>query len=400
MVNRWAVLRVFFVLWLTVGFVLPNTFWENISASALLRGYWSDLPPLSALLGAGAVFVMVWSSFGREAARERWASLLWLLLLVLASGYLFDPLGRGYSGVGCIRCAMVLLFITVGLACARLLSAHRLMGIITLLALGQAVYTLTYYWQGQNLFHTHRLARAGGTFGTPVHVYTLMLIALPMGVALWWRLRYHKVSIAILAMAPVMTIALWLTYSRSAWLAASVVLPAAVSALSRQKGLAIALGVAMWILLGGMYLLRLESSPLGDTTAQARVEIWRMGWKLFRENWLWGVGTDNVRLRYTSTWRGYAVSTWYGAPENQFLLWLCERGVWGGIFTAALVVAFLSRWRLLTPVNRWGLGGALLSIAILGMFQSVFGRVEEAVETVLLSAVWGATLREEAIDHA
>jgi O-antigen ligase len=274
------------------------------------------------------------------------------------------------------------------------------MGIITLLALGQAVYTLTYYWQGQNLFHTHRLARAGGTFGTPVHVYTLMLIALPMGVALWWRLRYHKVSIAILAMAPVMTIALWLTYSRSAWLAASVVLPAAVSALSRQKGLAIALGVAMWILLGGMYLLRLESSPLGDTTAQARVEIWRMGWKLFRENWLWGVGTDNVRLRYTSTWRGYAVSTWYGAPENQFLLWLCERGVWGGIFTAALVVAFLSRWRLLTPVNRWGLGGALLSIAILGMFQSVFGRVEEAVETVLLSAVWGATLREEAIDHA
>jgi O-antigen ligase len=400
MVNRWAVLRVFFVLWLTVGFVLPNTFWENISASALLRGYWSDLPPLSALLGAGAVFVMVWSSFGREAARERWASLLWLLLLVLASGYLFDPLGRGYSGVGCIRCAMVLLFITVGLACARLLSAHRLMGIIALLALGQAVYTLTYYWQGQNLFHTHRLARAGGTFGTPVHVYTLMLIALPMGVALWWRLRYHKVSIAILAMAPVMTIALWLTYSRSAWLAASVVLPAAVSALSRQKGLAIALGVAMWILLGGMYLLRLESSPLGDTTAQARVEIWRMGWKLFRENWLWGVGTDNVRLRYTSTWRGYAVSTWYGAPENQFLLWLCERGVWGGIFTAALVVAFLSRWRLLTPVNRWGLGGALLSIAILGMFQSVFGRVEEAVETVLLSAVWGATLREEAIDHA
>jgi len=201
-------------------------------------------------------------------------------------------------------------------------------------------------------------------------------------------------------MAPVMTIALWLTYSRSAWLAASVVLPAAVSALSRQKGLAIALGVAMWILLGGMYLLRLESSPLGDTTAQARVEIWRMGWKLFRENWLWGVGTDNVRLRYTSTWRGYAVSTWYGAPENQFLLWLCERGVWGGIFATALVVAFLSRWRLLTPVNRWGLGGALLSIAILGMFQSVFGRVEEAVETVLLSAVWGATLREEAIDHA
>jgi O-antigen ligase len=400
MVNRWAVLRVFFVLWLTVGFVLPNTFWENISASALIRWIWKDVPPLSALLGAGAVFVMVWSSFAREAARERWASLLWLLFLVLASGYLFDPLGRGYSGVGCIRCAMVLLFITVGLACARLLSAHRLMGIIALLALGQAVYTLTYYWQGQNLFHTHRLARAGGTFGTPVHVYTLMLIALPMGVALWRRLRYHKVSIAILAMAPVMTIALWLTYSRSAWLAASVVLPAAVSALSRQKGLAIALGVAMWILLGGMYLLRLESSPLGDTTAQARVEIWRMGWKLFRENWLWGVGTDNVRLRYTSTWRGYAVSTWYGAPENQFLLWLCERGVWGGIFATALVVAFLSRWRLLTPVNRWGLGGALLSIAILGMFQSVFGRVEEAVETVLLSAVWGATLREEAIDHA
>ncbi|MCL6476238.1 MAG: O-antigen ligase family protein [Firmicutes bacterium] len=400
MVNRWAVLRVLFVLWLTVGFVLPNTFWENISASALIRWIWRDLPPLSALLAAAIAFVVAWGSFGREAARERWASLLWLLLPVLASGYLFDPLERGYTGAGYMRCSMVLLFIAVGLACARLLRLDQLMGVVAVLAFGQAVYTLTYYWQGQNLFHTYRLARAGGTFGTPVHVYTLMLIALPMGVALWWRLRYHKVGIAVLTMAMLMSVALWLTYSRSAWLAASVVLPASLWALSRWKGLAVALGVALWILLGGMYLLRLESSPLGDTTAQARVEIWRMGWKLFRENWLWGVGTDNVRLRYTSTWRGYAVSTWYGAPENQLLLWLCERGVWGGVFAIMLVAGFFQRLRLLTPVYRWGLGGALLSIAILGMFQSVFGRVEEAVETLLLSAVWGSILREELTHHA
>ncbi|GIV16142.1 MAG: hypothetical protein KatS3mg022_1577 [Armatimonadota bacterium] len=198
-----------------------------------------------------------------------------------------------------------------------------------------------------------------------------------------------------------MVAALWVTYSRSAWLAVSVAIPMVVYALWARKRLAIALGVALWILLGGMYALRLESSaPLGDTTAQTRVDIWRMGWQTFVQNWLWGVGVDNVRLRYTSTWRGYAVSTWYGAPENQLLLWLCERGIWGGLFALALVMAFVQRWRQCQPVYRWGLGSALLAIGVLGMFQSVFGRVEESVETVLVNAIWASMLREEVVSDA
>jgi len=46
------------------------------------------------------------------------------------------------------------------------------------------------------------------------------------------------------------------------------------------------------------------------------------------------------------------------------------------------------------------LGGALLAMGILSMFQSVFGRVEEGVETVLMSAVWASMLREEAVSNA
>lgn len=360
-----------------------------------------DAPPLTALLVSAGVFVVVWWTFGRDARLERWASLLWLLLLVLASGYLFDPMGRGYTGVGYIRCAWLLCMLGAGALCARLLKPVELMAMVVTLAVAQAIYTLTYFAMGQNLFHTHRLARAGGTFGTPVHVYTMMLLALPTCLALMHRMRYHRVRGVLGIPALVMLAALWLSYSRSAWLAVSVVLPTVVYALWGQRRVAIALGMVLWILLGGMYVLRLESSPqLGDTTAQARVDIWRMGWQMFKENWLWGVGVDNVRLRYTSTWRGYAVSTWYGAPENQLLLWLCERGVWGGLFAIALVAALVRRLRLCQPVCRWGGGGALLTIGILGMFQSVFGRVEEGVETVLVSAIWASTIREEATHDA
>jgi hypothetical protein len=394
--GRWLV-----ALWLLVGYTLPYTCWQKYSAEAFIRRTLADAPPLTVLLGSAAVFGAVWSTFAREARQERWASLLWLLWLVLASGYLFDPLGRGYTGVGYVRCAWVLCLLSAGLGCARLLTPTQLMGMVVVLAVAQAGYALVYFALERNLFYTHWLARTGGTFGTPVHVYTLMLLALPMCLALMHRLRYHGVRIALGVAAPVMLGALWLAYSRSAWMAAGIVLPTAVYTLWGQRHRAIILGVVFWILLGAMHALRLGGSPqLGDTTAQARVDIWRMGWQMFAQSWLWGVGTDNVRLRYTSTWRGYAVSTWCGAPENQLLLWLCERGIWGGIFGMALVTALVRRLRQMQPVYRWGLGGALLAMGILSMFQSVFGRVEEGVETVLMSAVWASMLREEAVSNA
>lgn len=419
--KAWSLLRWLVACWLLVGYALPNTLWQKGSAEVLIRRALADAPPSAALLVSAGVFVVAWRAFARDVRLERWASLLWLLLLVLASGYLFDPIGRGYTGVGYVRCAWVLCLLTVGIACARLLAPAELMAIVTSLAVVQAGYALVTFATGQNLFYTHELARAGGTFGTPVHVYTMMLLALPMCLALMRRWCYDKpqrstgilpvISHAQDARATwhtligvtmlVMLLALWFTYSRSAWLAMAIVLPTAIYALWRQRRLAIAVGMALWILLGGMYALRLASSPqLGDTTGQARVDIWRMGWQLFSDNWLWGVGVDNVRLRYTSTWRGYAVSVWYGAPENQILLWLCERGIWGGIFAVALTIAFVQRLRSCQPVYRWGLGGALLAMGVVGMFQSVFGRVEESVETVLVSAIWASLLREEVIHGA
>lgn len=374
--------------WLLVGYTLPNTWWQRGAAEVVVRHALMGAPPLTALLVSAGLFGTVWWTFSAEARRERWASLLWLLLLVLASGYLFDPLGRGYTGAGYIRCAWVLCLLSVGLGCARLLLPAQLTAMLVVLTLVQAVYATANFVLGSSLFYTHQLARAGGTFGTPVHVYTMMLLGLPMCLALIHRWRYHRVSVALSVSALLMLGALWLTYSRSAWLAVSVVLPAVVCALWRNKRLAAAVAVVLWALLAGMYALRLSSSPhLGDTTAQARVDIWRMGLHVFGQNWLWGVGTDNVRLRYTSTWRGYAVSTWYGAPENQLLLWLCERGIWGGLFALALIVAFVGRLRRCQPVYRWGLGGALLAMGILGIFQSMFGRLEESVETVLVTSI-------------
>lgn len=399
--KAWSLLRWLVAFWLLVGYALPNTLWQKGSAEVLIRRALADAPPLTAMLVSAGVFAIAWGAFAREARQERWASLLWLLLLVLASGYLFDPLGRGYTGVGYIRSAWVLCLLSVGLGCARLLPPAQLMATVVILAVTQAGYALATFALGRNLFYTHQLARAGGTFGTPVHVYTMMLLALPMCLALMRRWCYDGARIALGAAMLVMLLALWFTYSRSAWLAMAIVLPAAVYALWGRRRLAIALGVVLWISLGGMYALRLGSSaPLGDTTAQARVDIWRMGWHMFARNWLWGVGTDNVRLRYTSTWRGYAVSVWYGAPENQLLLWLCERGIWGGAFAIALIVAFVKRLRSCQLVYRWGLGGALLAIGVLGMFQSVFGRVEESVETVLVSAIWASSFREEVIHDA
>lgn len=389
--GRWAL-----ALWLMVGYVVPQTAWERVSFHALAWRFLPNAQPGLTLALAGVLFGGAWLSFARLASQERWAQLLWLLMGAYASGYLVDPLGRGYSGVGYLRCAFVLVSLATGLVCARLLSGRELMVCVVLLVGLQAGYAMWYFGSGKGVFFTHNVARAGGTFGTPVHVYTLMLIALPMNLSLvreaksaGWRVLLWSSSVLMMAM-------LWLTYSRSAWLALSVVLTLAVRAMWNRPRLVIAVAAAMAVLFAVMYGWRLGGSVgMGDTTAEARLDIWRKGWQVFRENWLWGVGADNVRIRYTSTWRGYAVSTWYGAPENQVLLWMCEHGIWGGVLAGLLAVATWQRLRSLSATRRWGLGGALLAIGILGMFQSVFGRLEEGVETVLVTAVWASLLREE-----
>ncbi len=380
-----------------VGYALPNTIWQSVSAASLIHRAVVEAHPLTALVVSGALFAAVWISFARDARSDAWAQTVWLLLVVWASGYLFDPPGRGYRGVEMIRCALVLAMAGCGLLCARVLKPGELMALVVLLAGMQAGYALYYYFTGRNLFYTYQIGRAGGTFGTPVHVYTQMLMAIPMGVALW-RVRRERIARVVLPLVLVLHLfALWVTYARSAWFAMSVVLPGIIWALWRNRRLAMVTGVVMWIALLGMYTLRIVGSPqYRDTTAQARVDVWRMGWQTFTRNWLWGVGTDNVRLYYTSTWRGYPVSTWYGAPENQLLLWLCERGIWGGLFAVFLIISLYRRLREMSPHLRWGLGGALLAMGILGMFQSVFGRIEEGVETVLVNAIWGAIVRGEA----
>ncbi len=384
-------------MWLLVGYVLPYTVWHRLSARALLENALRDAPPLATLGLAGGLFTAVWWLFRRDAQADSWAFALWLMLAVWASAYLFDPPGRGYTGVEAVRCALVLNMATVGMLVARLLKPVNLMQVVVALASVQAVYALWYYFAGRNLFYTHAVARAGGTFGTPVHVYILMMLALPMALALLGRHRSRWARAGLWIAMAVMLGTLWLTYSRSAWLATGVAIPLMVWSLWQRRRLAIALAVFFALTLAGMYLLRLAGHPqFQDTTAEARVEVWRMGWELFARHWLWGVGADHVRLQYTSTWRGYAVSTWYGAPENQLLLWLCERGIWGGALGIMVVMALWRRFRELSPPLRWGMGGALLALGVLSMFQSVFGRVEEGMETVLVTAIWSAILRKEA----
>lgn len=390
-VGRWVL-----ALWLMAGYALPHTIWQKVSFNALVWRLLPDSEPLRALMVASSLFTVAWLSFARPASHDRWAQLLWLLLGALASSYLFDPLGRGYNGVEYLRCAFVLVTLAVGIVSASVLSARELMVCVVGLASLQSAYAMWYFFSGQGLFYTHGVARAGGTFGTPVHVYALVLIALPMSLSLVRDAGDARRRILLWACVMIMMGALWLTYSRSAWLAISVVLALTVRALWNRPRLAVAVAGGMILLFAVMYGWRLGGSAgMGDTTAEARVDIWKAGWHIFRQNWLWGVGTDNVRIRYTSTWRGYAVSTWYGAPENQLLFWLCEHGIWGGVLAGMLVVALWQRLLRLSPSLRWGLGGALLSVGILGMFQSVFGRMEEGVETMLVTAVWASLVRKE-----
>ena len=262
--------------------------------------------------------------------------------------------------------------------------------------------------------------RLRGTFGSPNNLALVLERAAPVALALalaagvgessrasvrWkWRRVPGARGLWLLALALLGTV-LILTWSRGAWLGALLGLAVAARPLwervgPRRRLAAVAFSLAALaaiVLLTGVERIG-QLLRIGDSGAVSRVAIWDAGWRMARDNWLFGVGPDNFLTHYRAymlpeAWREPNISH----PHNLLLDAWVSLGVIGLVALVALVALF---WRDWARIRRavagrsdplaFGLAGAMTAALAHGLVDHAYFLPELAATFWTLAAVVAA----------
>ena len=328
-----------------------------------------------ALVAIGACSLL-WAEHGREAARE-------FRTVVLEAGLFY----------GLLRSML-----PKGRPAWRLVDAWVLGGaLIALIGLGQ--------WAlGENLITAEGVGRVRGFYGSPNNLALYLGRVLPLVAAIvaWGQRGPRKwlYGIAMLLLAA----ALFLTYSRGAWV---VGVPASLLFLAAMRGrrtLAAATGVLVVLAIGVLLVVgagRLTS--LLDTSAGTtffRVQLWRSSLAMIQDHPLLGVGLDNFLYAYRSAyvlptaWAEFDLSH----PHNLILDFWLRLGIPGLVALVWLLVAFFRRagrtYRRLpdgcTRLLVLSLMAGMVNFVAHGLVDNAFFLVDLAFVFMLMLALVGA----------
>jgi O-antigen ligase len=273
---------------------------------------------------------LLWSEHLREAARE-------FRTVVLEAGIFY----------GLLR-AMVL----------HRRDAWRVVGAWILGAALIALMALCQWAFGRNLITAEGVWRVRGFYGSPNNLALYLGRVFPVAVvmAIWGQARQQgqgrQRQLARWACALtglVMVAALFLTYSRGAWLLGVPVALLFLAALRGRRALAAAVGililaaVVLVLIVGPARLTLLLDTTEGTTFF--RLQLWQSSWAMIRDHPVVGVGLDNFLYHYRThyvlptAWEEFDLSH----PHNLVLDFWLRLGLPGLAVLGWLLAAFFQR---------------------------------------------------------
>jgi O-antigen ligase len=270
--------------------------------------------------------------------------------------------------------------------------------------LGGALIALVGLFQwafGQNLITAEGMWRVRGFYGSPNNLALYLGRLFPLGVAIaaWGQGRQRRWAYALAGL--VMAVALFLTYSRGAWVLgvpASLLFVAAMRgrrALVAAAAVLVVLAIAVVLIVGAGRLTSLLDTTEGTTFF--RLQLWQSSWAVIRDRPLLGVGLDNFLYAYRShyvlptAWEEFDLSH----PHNLvFDFWL-RLGLAGLVILIWLLVAFFRRgwqaYKRLPDGNArllaLGLMGGMVNFVAHGLVDNAFFLVDLAFAFVLMLAL-------------
>ena len=207
-------------------------------------------------------------------------------------------------------------------------------------------YAARAYW-GSEAVAVREGAKAGSTgfFANSGDFGLAMCVVWPIAVMLLFAKAGKSLRLFLLACSGVFLVAILVCGSRGAVVGAACSVLAGIM-MSRKK-LAVIL-MALLLLPGIVYILpgaskaRFQSAlrPEGDRTATERMQLWRAGLMMFRDNPIVGVGIANFGPTRLEKYAQPGDTTYGFVPHSIYIEVLSELGLAGMIPFLALVVLF------------------------------------------------------------
>lgn len=351
-------------------------------ATSLTPADWGVL----ALLAVGACSLL-WAEHGREAARE-------FRTVILEASLFYGLLRAMLPRMPGAR--------QEGRPIWRVVDAWVLGGaLIALVGLGQWVL-------GENLISAEGVGRVRGFYGSPNNLALYLGRMLPLAVAIgaWGQDRRRRWGYGVAAL--LMAGALFLTYSRGAWI---VGVPASLLFLAGLRGrrtlltvvgVLVVLAIVVLLVVGPGRLTSLLDTDAGTTFF--RIQLWRSSLNMLRDHPLFGVGLDNFLYAYRSTyvqptaWAEFDLSH----PHNLVLDFWLRLGIMGLVVIVwLLVVFFRMAWQMYRSLPEGnarlmvlGLMAGMVDFAAHGLIDNAFFLVDLAFVFMLMLACVQAVASE------
>lgn len=269
--------------------------------------------------------------------------------------------------------------------------------VLALVACGavQSVVAVAYHAMRVDAFVPGAIVPAGGTFHAPGALFLVPLFILPFAAqGILVAERTASRAFFMLCAAGI-TAALILTWELSGVAAALLsVLWLARKLLAGRRQLA-ALALAFVLIFAVIYVR--GGGPMSVASAarsaQGRARLILVGASTFSRHWLDGVGVGRLLLPMQVEISGRPANVFLPDPSNQFLFCLDEMGVAG----AVLIGAFA--WFIYRTVresrSRWTepVAAAWISVALAGLFNTLFGWSDFGPGGMLFGSLLGITMR-------
>ena len=338
--------------------------------------------------------------------REDWA------VIVLATAGLGLSLLAEYTRVALREWRVMLLSPALFYATVRARARTRetlvlLADVLVLSATCVALYALIAYVAPWGVIEAEGVRRARAFYGSPNNLALLLERVLPMAatMALCGRTRRRRQAYGLAGLA--MVLALFLTFSRGAWLIALPVTMVGLVVVGKVAGkwLVIALVVVALLaivpLLGTERLASLLTPSRG--TPSLRLSLWSAAWDMVLDHPFLGVGPDNFLYYYGDyVLPGAEVERWLSHPHNLFLDFWVRLGLGGVAWLGLVLYSFFLRGRRGHLSVRHGDTRAVLLGFVVGMAAAIahglvdaFYFVPELAAWFMLALAWVVGMRNE-----
>ena len=208
--------------------------------------------------------------------------------------------------------------------------------------------------------------RASGTYISPNNLSCLLALLLPLALAYLLVGKVNVVTRILLGYATVAMLAgLAVTFSRGGYIAAVAGIILLLSILLGHGNHQLKAGLLLFILVVGggfavshylskdvTYMRRVQTAEgnvmVIDSSADSRLQLWRVAVQMWREHPWWGVGPAHFDYRF----REYRPETMQGRPDrahNDYLNLLADWGAAGGVIVFAGVGVFIYGLRKTWP---------------------------------------------------